>query len=94
MTKQFLKTLLAGILAGAVLFNMPFLLIRAFIFFAFIAAIFKLLSSRKRRHGKGFNQQFAYGKQPLSTKEHIIFMRNKRTSNANKNTAAHQININ
>ena len=42
------KTILAGLLAGALLFMMPFLIIKIIIFFVIIKAIFHLLGGRRK----------------------------------------------
>lgn len=61
MTKQILKTILAGILAGAALFVMPFFLIRVFVFIMIMAAIIKLLAGGRYRYGRhyAFAEKFA-----------------------------------
>lgn len=54
MTKQILKTILAGILAGAALFVMPFFLVRILAFIMIIGAIIKLLSGGRHRFRKHY----------------------------------------
>ena len=51
MTKEILKTVFAGILAGVALFMVPFFIIKVIIFFLLIKAIFRLLGGRSRWHG-------------------------------------------
>ncbi len=59
MTKQLLKPVLLGILAGGVLFVLPFFLLRTLLFFLFIGGLFRLLAGRRfgwgrwRRYGPG-----------------------------------------
>src|SRR5258705_9589906 len=48
MTAQILKTVAAGILAGALIFMMPFIIIKVLLFFLIIRAIFGLLGWRRR----------------------------------------------
>ena len=51
MTKEILKTVFAGILAGAALFMIPFFFIKVIIFFLLIKAIYRLLGGGKRWRG-------------------------------------------
>ncbi len=51
MTKQLLKPVLIGILAGAVLFVLPFFLLRTLLFVLLIGGLFRLLAGR--RFGRG-----------------------------------------
>lgn len=52
MTKQIIKTVLAGILAGAALFLAPFILIRVLLFVLLIGAVARLLGRRHRFGGR------------------------------------------
>ncbi|MBD0258254.1 MAG: hypothetical protein ICV83_21280, partial [Cytophagales bacterium] len=47
MTKQLLKPVLIGILAGAVLFVLPFFLLRTLLFVLLIGGVFRLLAGRR-----------------------------------------------
>ena len=42
------RTILAGILAGTLIFIAPFLIIKIFIFFLIIKAIFRLMGGRRK----------------------------------------------
>ncbi len=52
MTKQIIKTVLAGILAGAALFLVPFILIRVLLFVLLIGAVARLLGRRYHYRGR------------------------------------------
>ena len=56
MTKQLLKPVLTGILAGAVLFVLPFFLLRTLLFVLLIGGLFRFLAGR--RFGRG---RYGYG---------------------------------
>lgn len=72
MTKQILKTVFAGILAGVALFMMPFIIIKVLIFFMLIKAIFRLMGGG-RRH---MHMRYAYAHkfQNMSEEERAAFM--------------------
>ena len=75
MTKQILKTVFAGILAGVVLFMIPFIIIKVLIFFLLIKAIFRLMGGG-RRHAQ---MRYAYAQkfQNMSEEERSAFMQDK-----------------
>lgn len=71
--KQFFKTVLAGFLAGVALFVLPFFLVRVFVFFLLIGAIFKLMGGRRRgMHQYAFAHKFRH----MSEEERASFMKN------------------
>lgn len=71
--KQFFKTVLAGCLAGLALFVLPFFLVRVFVFFLLIGAIFKLMGGRRR----GMHHYvFAHNYKNMSEEERANFMKN------------------
>jgi len=72
MTKQIFKTVLAGALAGVVLFMMPFIIIKVLIFFMLIKAIFRLMGGG-RRH---MHMRYAYAHkfQNMSEEDRAAFM--------------------
>lgn len=72
MITQVLKTVLAGILAGVVLFMMPFIIIKVLIFFLLIKAIFRLMGGR-RRYGH-WRYAYAHKYQNMSEEERKAFM--------------------
>ncbi len=72
MTKEIFKTVAAGILAGIVLFMIPFLLIKVIVFFLLIKAIFRLLGGRRRWHG--MHPAFAHKYQNMSEADRKAFM--------------------
>jgi hypothetical protein len=57
MTKQLLKPILIGILAGGVLFILPFFLLRTLLFILLIGGLFRLLAGRWFGWGR-----YAYGR--------------------------------
>ena len=74
MTKQILKTILAGILAGTALFLAPFFLIRILVFFLIIGAVIRLLGGGRRRFGRGrWNYAFAEKYSNMSEEEKTAF---------------------
>lgn len=71
--KQFFKTVLAGFLAGVALFVLPFFLVRVFVFFLLIGAIFKLMGGRRRgMHRYTFAHQFKH----MTEEERANYMKN------------------
>lgn len=72
MTKQILKTVLAGVLAGVALFMMPFIIIKVIFFFLLIKAVFRLMGGG-RRHS---HWRYAYSQkyQNMSEEERAAFM--------------------
>lgn len=76
MTKQILRIVLAGILAGAALFMMPFLLVRILVFILLIGAIVKLLGGRRHRFRRGRHYIIA-AKINNMTEEERTFFRQK-----------------
>jgi hypothetical protein len=78
MTKQFIKPILIGILAGAAFFIMPFFLLRALLFFLIIGALFRLFRGRRYwgwRGGRfsGFHPAFADTIRNMSDEEYNAF---------------------
>ncbi len=71
MTKQFFKTVLAGIMVGLALFMMPFFLLRIFLFFMLIAGAFRLLGFG--RHRREMRYAFAQKYQNMSEDERKVF---------------------
>ncbi len=62
MTKQLLKPVLIGILAGGVLFVLPFFLLRTLLFVLLIGGLFRLLAGRRfgwGRYGHGPDRGFS-----------------------------------
>jgi hypothetical protein len=62
MTKQLLKPVLIGILAGGVLFVLPFFLLRTLLFVLLIGGLFRLLAGRRfgwGRYGPGPDRGFS-----------------------------------
>jgi hypothetical protein len=74
MTKEVLKTVFAGILAGVALFMIPFFLIKVIIFFLLIKAIFRLLVGKRRWHGGGMRMAFVQKYNSMSEDERKAFM--------------------
>ena len=70
MTKQILKTVLAGILAGVALFMIPFIIIKVLVFFLLIKAIFRLMGGR--RYGR-WRYAYAHKYQNMSEEERKAF---------------------
>ena len=52
MAKQLLKPVLIGILVGAVLFVLPFFLLRTLLFVLLIGGLFRFLAGRRFRWGR------------------------------------------
>jgi len=73
MTKEFLKTVVAGILAGIVVFMIPFLLIKVIVFFLLIKAIFRLLGGKRRWYGRGMHAAWANKYENMSEDEKKAF---------------------
>ena len=69
MTKEFFKTVAAGILAGVALFMIPFFVIKVIIFFLLIKAIFRLLGGGRKWRGA-----WAYKYNNMSEEERKVFM--------------------
>ena len=62
MTKQLLKPVLTGMLAGAVLFVLPFFLLRTLLFVLLIGGLFRLFAGRRfrwGRYGPGYDRGFS-----------------------------------
>jgi hypothetical protein len=64
MTKQLLKPVLIGILAGAVLFVLPFFLLRTLLFVLLIGGLFRFLAGRRfgwgrYDYGRGYDRGFS-----------------------------------
>ncbi len=74
MTKDFFKTVAAGILAGVALFMIPFFLIKVIVFFILIKTIFRLLVGRRRWHGRGMHMAFANKYNNMNEEERKAFM--------------------
>ncbi|MES1214440.1 MAG: hypothetical protein ABUT20_02895 [Bacteroidota bacterium] len=77
MTKQILKVIAAGMLAGVALFLMPFLLIRILVIFLIIRVIFRLVGGgrhwKRGQHGHHFYPAFARRWQHMSEEEKKSF---------------------
>jgi hypothetical protein len=79
MTKQLIKPILIGILAGAALFVMPFFLLRVLLFFLIIGALFRLFRGsryrgwRRNYFGGGFHPAFADTIRNMSEEEYSAF---------------------
>jgi len=73
MTKQILRTVLAGILAGALLFIMPFFMIRVLLFIVLILTIIRLLGGGRRRFRGGMYPGFAAKYQQMTEEEKAAF---------------------
>ncbi|MBA2610927.1 MAG: hypothetical protein H0U95_03080 [Bacteroidetes bacterium] len=71
MISQILKTILAGVLAGVALFMMPFIIIKVFIFFLLIKAVFRLMGGRRRHH---WQYAYAHKYKNMSEEERKAFM--------------------
>lgn len=77
MTKQIIRTILAGVLAGFALFIMPFFLLRFLTFFLLVGAAVRLL--RGRRRGFGRHRQYAFEKfNSMTDEEKAAFRANMR----------------
>ena len=72
MTKQFFKTVLAGALAGVLLFMMPFIILKVLIFFLLIKAIFRLMGGG--RHRGHWRYAYADKFKNMSEEERSAFM--------------------
>ncbi len=70
--KQFFKTVLAGFLTGIALFILPFFLVRVFVFFLLVGAIFKLMSGGRR--GMHYRYAFAHKFRNMSEEDRKTFM--------------------
>ncbi|MDI1233306.1 MAG: hypothetical protein PSX81_03380 [bacterium] len=90
--KQFFKTVLAGFLAGVALFILPFFLVRVFVFFLLVGAIFKLMGGRRR--GMHYRYAFAQKFRNMSEDDRNAFMQkhgnrcgyyNEQVNNNNEN---------
>jgi len=78
MTKQILKPVLIGILAGAALFMMPFFLLRVLVFFLIMGALFRLFRGSRfwggyRHRFAGFHPEFADTIRNMSEEEYKVF---------------------
>jgi hypothetical protein len=73
MTKHILKTILAGVLAGAALFIMPFFLIRILVFFLIIGAVIRLLGGGRHRCGGRRRYAFAEKFSNMTEEERAAF---------------------
>jgi hypothetical protein len=80
MTKQLLKPVLIGILAGAVLFVLPFFLLRTLLFVLLIGGLFRLLAGRRfgwggygYRHDRGFSPALADTIRSMSEEDYQAF---------------------
>jgi hypothetical protein len=72
MTKQIFKTALAGVLAGVLLFMMPFIIIKVLVFFLLLRAIFRLMGGG--RHRARWKHAYAHQFQNMSAEERHAFM--------------------
>lgn len=59
MLTQVSRVIIAGLLGGVFLFILPFLLLKAFLFFLFAGLIFRLFAGRRRRYWKQYQTHFA-----------------------------------
>jgi hypothetical protein len=81
MTKQLLKPVLLGILAGGVLFVLPFFLLRTLLFFLLIGGLFRLFAGRwfswRGRYGyshdRGFSPALADTIRSMSEEDYQAF---------------------
>jgi hypothetical protein len=73
MTKHILKTILAGILAGAALFIMPFFLLRILVFVLIIGAVIRLLGGGRHRCGGRWRYAYAEKLNNMSEEERAAF---------------------
>lgn len=73
MTKQILKTILAGVLAGAAFFLVPFFLLRVIVFALIIGAVFRLLGFGRHRFAGRMNLAFAEKLRNMSDEEWAAF---------------------
>lgn len=75
MTKQVLKSIVTGILIGAALFILPFLILRIALFFLLISTAMRLLGGRRFGRGNGyrFNRHFADEIRNTSEDEYLHF---------------------
>jgi hypothetical protein len=74
MTKQILKVIAAGILAGIALFLMPFMLLRILAIFLIIRIIFRLIGGPRRwKGGHHFYPAFARRWQHMNDDEKKSF---------------------
>jgi hypothetical protein len=58
MFTQVLRVIGAGLLGGLFLFILPFLLLKAFLFFLFFGLVFRLFMGRRRRYWKRHYQPY------------------------------------
>jgi len=58
MFTQVLRVIGAGLLGGLFLFILPFLLLKAFLFFLFFGLVFRLFAGRRRRYWKQHQPHF------------------------------------
>ena len=78
MTKQILKVIAAGILAGIALFLMPFILLRLLAIFLIVRLIFRLIGGKRFSHrygasGTHFYPAFSRRWQHMSDEEKKAF---------------------
>jgi hypothetical protein len=72
MFSQILKIIVGGILAGVVLFAIPFLLFKALFFFLFVGLLFRLFGGRRHdyRRWRHYNPHYnPYERRPYEGKE-------------------------
>jgi hypothetical protein len=74
MKKSIFKPIIAGVLAGAALFFMPFFLLRVFAFFLIAGAFFRFFIGRRmRKHGFDIRPAFADRIRSMSDEEYNQF---------------------
>jgi hypothetical protein len=74
MKKSIFKPIIAGVLAGAALFFMPFFLLRLFAFFLIAGLFFRFFIGRRmRKHGFGMRTAFADRIRSMSDEEYSQF---------------------
>lgn len=74
MARQLIKPIIAGILAGAALFVMPFFFVRILLFILIIGGLFRLFRGRGfRGWGYGFHPAFADTIRHMSEEEYQAF---------------------
>jgi len=89
MNKSIFKTIIAGALAGAALFFMPFFLLRVFAFFLIAGTFFRFFIGRglRRGFGPGVRPAFADKIRSMSDEEYNQF-KQKAQQNCGKHAQA------
>lgn len=83
MTGQILRIVAGGILAGFILFAIPFFLFKVFFFFLFVSLLFRLLGGggyrRWHRHHRYYDDMHRYS--PYQEKENLRDYFNQKPQN-------------